>query len=329
MPNPQPIRTDWSIDEVRALLDVPLLDLVRRASDVHREYHDPNEVQVNQLISIKTGACPEDCAYCAQSVRYATEVRPAPLMALGDVLATAARAKEQGVSRLCMGAAWREVKDNAQFDRVLEMVRGVNDLGLEVCCTLGMLSEEQARRLADAGLYAYNHNLDTSESFYETIITTRSYQDRLATIDNVRRAGVTVCCGGILGMGESEEDRVGLLHALATMAPHPESVPINVLSKVPGTPLADQPDVPIAETVRVIAMARILMPGSMVRIAAGRHLMSFSDQALCFLAGANSIFTSERGAMLTDAVPCAEHEVDHALLEGLGLYSREAFSVPS
>ncbi len=317
------IRTDWTLDEVREVFDLPLLDLVQQASMVHREFHDPAEVQVCQLLSIKTGGCPEDCGYCAQSARYRTGVKAEPLMAVEEVLRVARRAKTEGVTRLCLGAAWREVRDNAGFERVLEMVTGVSDLGLEVCCTLGMLTVDQAKRLAEAGLYAYNHNLDTSEAFYPQIITTRSYQDRLDTLANVRSTNVTVCCGGIIGMGETDGDRVTLLHTLATLDPHPESVPINVLSRVEGTPLADQPEVPISDTVRMVATARILMPRSDVRLSAGRHLMGFSDQALCFLAGANSIFSSERQIMLTTAVPCADHGTDRAMLGRMGLRARD------
>ena len=316
------VRSDWSVEAVREIFDRPFLDLVFEAARVHREHHDASEVQVNQLISIKTGGCPEDCSYCSQSVHNDAGIRPSGLLDVDDVIATAQRAKDAGVSRVCMGAAWREVRHNSQFERVLEMVRGVNALGVEVCCTLGMLTADQAHRLEEAGLFAYNHNLDTSAQFYPSIITTRTYQDRLDTIANLRQTNITLCCGGIIGMGETAADRVDFLHTLATLDPHPESVPINVLSRVPGTPLADQPDVAIEDTVRVIATARILMPPSMVRIAAGRHLMSSSDQALCFLAGANSIFSSEEGMMLTEAVPCAEHDGDAALLAGLGLHPR-------
>jgi biotin synthase len=316
------IRHDWSLAEVRALFDVPLMELVQRAAAVHRRFHDPTEVQVCQLVSIKTGGCPEDCAYCSQSVHNDSGVKPEALMSTGEVVAIARRAKANGVTRLCLGAAWREVKDNAQFDRVLDIVRDVAAEGLEVCTTLGMLTAEQAQRLEDAGLYAYNHNVDTSAGHYETIITTRTFQDRLDTIANVRRTGVTVCSGGILGMGESVDDRASMLHTLATLDPHPESVPVNVLSKVPGTPLADEPDVPIWETVRVITVARLLMPASVVRLSAGRHLMGFSDQALCFLAGANSIFSSERQIMLTSAVPCADHDTDQEMLRTMGLRPR-------
>jgi len=316
------VRTDWTLSEVRELFERPLLDLVREAGRVHGEFHDPEVVNVNQLLSIKTGACPEDCGYCSQSAHYDTGVKPEPLMQTDEVVRIAKRAKANGVTRFCMGAAWREAKDNAQFDRVVDMVREVSDLGLEVCVTLGMLTADQAQRLDDAGLYAYNHNIDTSPEFYEEVITTRTYQDRLDTIANLRTTNITVCCGGIIGLGESIDDRASFLHQLATMAPHPESVPINVLSRTPGTPLADAPDVDIDETVRVIAAARILMPSSVVRIAAGRHLMSFSDQALCFLAGANSIFTSERNIMLTVTTPCADHASDRALLNRLGLRPR-------
>jgi biotin synthase len=316
------VRNDWTRDEVRALFELPLMDLVRRSGRVHEQFHDPEVVHVNQLLSIKTGACPEDCGYCSQSVHHDTGVKPEPLMALDEVVRTAKRAKAQGVTRFCMGAAWRDVKDNAQFERVLEMVREVNDLGLEVCTTLGMLTAEQAVRLEEAGLYAYNHNLDTSEEYYGEVITTRTYQDRLDTIENLRSTNITVCCGGIIGMGESVEDRISFLQRLATLDPHPESVPINVLSRVPGTPLEHAADVEIDETVRMIAVARILMPASVVRIAAGRHLMSFSDQALCFLAGANSIFTSERNMMLTATTPCADHASDRAMLETMGLRPR-------
>ncbi len=316
------IRTNWTLAEVRELFDVPLLELVRRAGDVHREFHDPTEVQVCQLVSIKTGGCPEDCGYCSQSSHHEGRVKPEPLMGVDEVVRIARRAKAQGVTRLCMGAAWREVKDNAQFDRVLDMVRGVNAEGLEVCATLGMLTAEQAAKLDDAGLYAYNHNLDTSAEFYDSVITTRTYQDRLDTIENVRTTEVTVCAGGIIGLGESIEDRAALLHTLATLDPHPESVPVNVLSKVEGTPLGDQPDVPIQDTVRMVAIARLLMPSTVVRLSAGRHRMSASDQALCFLAGANSIFSSERNIMLTEAVPCADHASDRALLASLGLHPR-------
>ncbi len=316
------VRTDWTIAEIRELFDTPLIQLVRRASEVHQHFHDPEVVHVNQLLSIKTGACPEDCGYCSQSVHNNTGVKPEPLMNVDEVVRTAKRAQANGVTRFCMGAAWRDVKDNAQFDRVVEIVREVSALGLETCVTLGMMNAAQAKRLDEAGLYAYNHNLDTSPEFYDSVITTRTYQDRLDTIAAVRETDITVCCGGIIGMGESDDDRVSFLHQLATLEPHPDSVPINVLSRVPGTPLENAPDVNADETIRMIAVARILMPASVVRIAAGRHLMSFSDQAMCFMAGANSIFTSERNMMLTDTTPCADHATDKAMLAAMGLKAR-------
>ncbi|MDP9172965.1 MAG: biotin synthase BioB [Planctomycetota bacterium] len=319
------IRHDWTLDEIRALYLTPFLELVFHAATAHREFHDSNEVQVCKLISVKTGACPEDCSYCSQSSRYTTGVKPTALMPQEEVMAIAAEAKASGVSRVCLGAAWREVKDNSQFERILEMVRGITDMGLEVCCTLGMLTEPQAKRLEEAGLYAYNHNIDTSEQFYETIITTRTYADRLKTIEQVRKTNVTVCSGGIIGLGESEEDRMAMLQTLATMNPHPESVPINILAKVPGTPMADKPDVPIWETVRMIALARLLMPASVVRLSAGRAKLSVSDQALCFMAGANSIFSSENGQMLTLAVPSPKYDADAALLGVLGMKARPPF----
>lgn len=322
------IRHDWTLSEVREFFDQadsPLMELVFKAAQIHRKFHDPAEVQVCKLISIKTGGCPEDCSYCSQSARHETEIKAQPLMPRDEVMEIAQRAKSAGVTRVCMGAAWREVRDNAQFDRVLEMVRDVTATGLEVCCTLGMLTEHQAKRLEDAGLYAYNHNIDTSKEHYETIITTRKFEDRLDTLANVRKTNVTVCCGGIMGLGETVDDRVSMLHTLATMSPHPESVPINVLSKVPGTPMADSPDVPIWETVRMIAAARILMPKAVVRLSAGRHLMGFSDQALCFMAGANSIFSSETKVMLTKAVPSPDYDADKAMLDVMGLKSRPPF----
>jgi biotin synthase len=322
---PVEVRQDWQLEEIRAVHGLPLLDLVFRAATVHRRSHASNEVQVCKLISIKTGACPEDCAYCSQSARYDTGIEPQRLMDRAAVVDIARRAKENGVSRVCLGAAWREVRDDAQFDRVLDMVREVTDLGIEVCCTLGLLTEGQARRLEQAGLYAYNHNLDTSEEYYPTIITTRSYRDRLNTLKNVRKTNITVCCGGILGLGERVEDRLSLLHTLATMRPHPESVPVNILSKVPGTPLAGQPDVPFDETLRVIATARIVMPRSVVRLSAGRARLSLAEQALCFLAGANSIFSSDTKSMLTRAVPSPDYDADHAMLDLLGLRMRPPF----
>ena len=317
-----PIRSDWTRAQVAELYARPLMDLVLEAAAVHREFHDPTEVQMCQLLSIKTGGCPEDCSYCSQSVHSDSPVKVEPLMSVDEVAAVARRAARNGVTRLCMGAAWREVKDNAQFDRVVDMVRAVKAEGVEVCVTLGMLNEGQIARLADAGLYAYNHNLDTSEEFYPEVISTRSYQDRLDTIDAVRTTDVTVCCGGIIGMGETDDDRVGLLHRLATLEPHPESVPINVLAKFAGSKLADAPEVDTTETVRMVAVARLLMPGAVVRLSAGRDKMNVADQALCFLAGANSIFSSERNIMLTSVSPCNDHATDRAMLASLGLRPR-------
>jgi biotin synthase len=319
------IRHDWSPAELQELHQLPLLELVHRSSVVHRQFHNPAEVQVCKLISVKTGGCPEDCAYCAQSSRYQTGVDSEPMLDRETVLGIARQAKANGVSRVCMGAAWREVREGAPFERVLELVTEVTALGLEVCCTLGMLNEDQARRLESAGLYAYNHNLDTSAEFYETVITTRAYADRLRTLGEIRKTRVTVCCGGIIGMGESVADRLGLLATLATLNPHPESVPINVLAKVPGTPLAGIQDVPFDEVVRMIALARMAMPASVVRLSAGRARMSLAEQALCFLAGANSIFSSETETMLTKAVPSPGYDQDIAMLERLGLRARRAF----
>jgi biotin synthase len=319
------IRHDWTLEELHAIHDLPLLELVFRAATVHRRHHDPSEMQVSKLISIKTGACPEDCSYCAQSSRYSTGVTPERLMETERVVEIATRAKEAGVSRVCLGAAWREVKDNAQFDRVLEMVRGVTDMGMEVCCTLGMLDEHQAKRLEEAGLYAYNHNVDSSAEFYETIITTRTYEDRLKTLENVRKTNLTMCSGGIIGLGETVDDRLKMIRTLAGVRPHPESVPINILSKVAGTPLAGNEDVPVWEVIRMIATARIVMPMSDVRLTAGRVKLDATAQAMCFMAGANSIFSSETEFMLTKAVPSPSYDKDRELLETLGLRMRGAF----
>jgi biotin synthase len=308
-------------DEVAAIYRTPILELIARAGAVHRRHHDPSEVQVCVLLSVRTGGCPEDCAYCPQAARYHTGIDPHALMDIEAVLAAARRAKDGGATRFCMGAAWREVKDGPPFDRVLEMVRGIKALGgLEVCCTLGMLTDGQARRLKDAGLDAYNHNLDTSESFYDEIITTRTYRDRLETLARVREAGLSVCCGGIVGMGETDDDRIDLLHTLAGLPEPPESVPINALVAVEGTPLGGRPPVAIWEMVRMIATARILFPRSMVRLSAGRVAMSEQDQALCFLAGANSIFAGEK--LLTTANPGPDK--DRQLFEQLGLRPRPA-----
>ena len=309
------VRHDWTLSEVRAIHDLPLLELVYRAQTVHRATFGDPKVQLCSLLSIKTGGCPEDCAYCPQSARYQTGVRAERLMETDDVLESARRARAAGATRFCMGAAWREVKDGPQFDRVLAMVRGVRGLGMEACVTLGMLSRDQARRLKEAGLSAYNHNLDTSPEFYGEIITTRDYQDRLRTLAAVREAGIGVCSGGILGMGESVDDRCELLRTLANQEVHPESVPINALVAVPGTPLEHQRPVSPVEMVRAIATARILMPAAMVRLSAGRMQMSEEAQLLCMMAGANSLFFGEK--LLTAGNP--EYAADMALLEGAGL----------
>jgi biotin synthase len=323
---PDAPRHDWTAAEVRAIHDSPLLDLAYRAATVHRENHDPEQVQVCRLISVKTGGCPEDCSYCSQSARYRTPVDAEPMLDVGAVVETARKAKAAGATRVCLGAAWREVKDDARFERVLEMVRQVSGLGVEVCCTLGMLTPEQARRLEEAGLYAYNHNLDTSREYYPEIISTRSYDDRLRTIGHVRTTAVTVCSGGILGMGESVDDRVGMLVELARLDPHPESVPVNVLSKVPGTPLAHAGEVRFDEVLRVIATARIVLPRSVVRLSTGRSKMSASEQALCFLAGANSVFSSDERKMLTIAAASPDYDADRELLTALGLRMRPPFA---
>src|ERR1044072_4604278 len=315
------LRNDWTIEEVNEIYNQPLLELVHRAATIHRLYNDTGEVQVCTLLSIKTGGCSEDCAYCPQAARYNTGVGVQALMKKEEVLEYAAKAKSAGSTRFCMGAAWREVRDNKDFDRVLDMVKGVNEMGMEVCCTLGMLNEDQAKKLADAGLYAYNHNLDTSDEYYGEIITTRTYDDRLKTLDNVRKAGVSVCCGGIVGLGETHEDRVKMLHTLSTLPKHPDSVPINALTRVKGTPLEHMPKVEFWDMVRMIATTRILMPGAMVRLSAGRAEMSIAEQAMCFMAGANSIFTGEK--LLTTDNPSFEQ--DHMMFELLGLKAREAF----
>lgn len=309
------LRHDWTIHEIEAIYTSPLSDLVFRAAEVHRANYRADEVQGCMLLSIKTGGCPEDCAYCPQSARYDTEVDRQDLMKVEETLTAAGRAREQGATRFCMGAAWRDVPKDERFDRVLEMVRGVRSLGMEACCTLGMLTQDQADALADAGLSAYNHNLDTSPEFYGSIITTRAYQERLDTLARVRRSGVTVCSGGIIGMGEDRAARYGLLRQLATLDPHPESVPINMLVPVEGTPLGRRAAEDPLELVRMIATARILMPKSMVRLSAGRLALSDEAQALCFLAGANSVFLGEK--LLT--TPNPESDADHRLFEKLGV----------
>ncbi len=308
------VRHDWSRDEVRAVFELPFNELLFQAQTVHRQYFDPNAVQVSTLLSIKTGGCPEDCNYCPQSVHYDTGLEPEHLMDVEDVVLAAKRARQAGATRFCMGAAWRNPK-GSQFQRVLEMVSRVQAEGLETCATLGMLDAEQARALKAAGLDYYNHNLDTSPEFYGEIITTRSYDDRLNTLTHVRDAGIHVCCGGIVGLGEDREDRVALLCELANLPEHPGSVPINQLVKVEGTPLQQQPDIDAIEFVRTIATARILMPASYVRLSAGRSAMTDEMQALCFLAGANSIFYGEK--LLTTGNP--DTAADDALFAKLGL----------
>jgi len=309
-----PIRHDWARQEIGALFDLPFPELMFRAQKVHRQHFDPTAVQISTLLSIKTGGCPEDCAYCPQSARYDTGLHADKLMALDAVIAEARAAKTAGASRFCMGAAWRSPKDR-ELDQVCAMVEGVKAIGLETCATLGMLTAPQARRLKQAGLDYYNHNLDTSPEFYGEIITTRVYADRLETLHHVREAGIHVCCGGIVGMGESRADRIGMIAALASLPVHPESVPINMLVRVAGTPLADEPALDPFEFVRTIAVARITMPRAVVRLSAGREDMSEETQALCFLAGANSIFYGPK--LLTTANP--DRDRDRELMAKLGL----------
>src|ERR1035437_176452 len=301
-------------EEILDIYNTPLLELIYRAASVHKEFHNTAEVQISSLISIKTGGCSEDCGYCPQAARYNTDVEVQALMQVKEVVVAAEKAKAAGASRLCMGAAWREVRDNRDFERVLEMVKAVNAMEMEVCCTLGMLTYEQAERLKEAGLYAYNHNVDTSEENYKSIITTRTYDDRLQTLHNVRKAKLTVCSGGIIGLGETDEHRIGMLHTLSTLPQHPESVPINALVPVKGTPLEDQPRVSVWDMVRMIATARIIMPKTVVRLSAGRLEMSMPEQAFCFMAGANSIFAGEK--LLT--TPNPSFDTDMAMFELFG-----------
>lgn len=317
-PAPAPgsvVRHDWTVDEIRALHDLPLQELVYRAQTTHRATFGDPTVQLCALLSVKTGGCSEDCGYCPQAARHDTDVRSQGWMPVPEVLTAAREAREKGATRFCMGAAWREVREGPQFDSVLEMVRGVRALGMEACCTLGMLNDSQARRLKEAGLSAYNHNLDTSPEHYGKVITTRTYQDRLDTIQRVRGAGISVCCGGILGLGESVTDRCALLQALANQEAHPESVPINTLVAVDGTPLADASQVDGLDLVRVIATARLLMPYAKVRLSAGRLALTDEAQVLCFMAGANSIFFGDK--LLTTGNPSYADDV--ALLARAGL----------
>lgn len=315
------IRNDWTKEEISEIYHSPIMELIRRSSALHDQVNDANEVQVCTLLSVKTGGCPEDCAYCPQAARYNTGIQGHGLLAQKEVVANAKAAKANGSTRFCMGAAWRQVRNDNDFEQVLGMVQEVNELGLEVCCTLGMLTEHQAQRLKDAGLYAYNHNLDTSEEFYDDIITTRKYDDRLRTIDNVRKSGISVCSGGIIGLGETDTDRIDMIHTLATMPEHPESVPVNALVAVEGTPLENQKRVSVWEMVRMIATVRITMPKAMVRLSAGRVHMSTEEQALCFLAGANSIFAGDK--LLT--TPNNDVDADKQMFELLGLKPRAAF----
>lgn len=310
-----------TLDEVTELYHRPLLDLIYEAASIHRENHDPTEMQMCTLLSIKTGGCTEDCGYCSQSLHNEAELDKEILMKTDDVLEQARKAKESGSTRFCMGAAWPRVLDGKAFDRVCDMVKGVSDMGLEACCTLGMLNAEQAQKLKEAGLSAYNHNLDTSREFYDKVITTRSYDERLETIENVVKAGISVCCGGILGLGEKEEDRISLLHTLSNLDPQPESVPINMLVPVKGTPMENNERLDIFEWIRCIAVARILMPKTMVRLSAGRLEISKEAQALAFLAGANAIFTGEK--LLT--TPNPEKDADYGLLAELGIKPRAPF----
>lgn len=319
------MRNNWTIEEIAEIYHRPLLNLIYDAATVHRNNNAFLEVQISNLISIKTGGCSEDCAYCPQAARYHTDVDVHALLQVDEVVEAAKKAKQAGASRLCMGAAWREVRNNRDFDRVLEMVQEVNNLGMEVCCTLGMLTQEQAIKLKQAGLYAYNHNLDTSEENYGNIITTRTYYDRLQTLDHVRNAKLTVCSGGIIGMGETVDDRLNMLVTLANLPKHPESVPINALVPVKGTPLENQERVSAWEMVRMIATTRMVMPRAVVRLSAGRFEMSMAEQALCFMAGANSIFAGDK--LLT--TPNASFSDDMKMFEILGLKPRKPFQDPN
>jgi biotin synthase len=318
------VRNDWVLAEVQALLDLPFADLMFHAQRVHRDNFDPNEVQISTLLSIKTGACPEDCSYCSQSIRFETGLKSEPLMDLDAVMEKARIARANGATRFCMGAAYRSPKQK-QLDQIVEMIKGVRELGMETCVTLGMLTGDQAKQLKEAGLDYYNHNLDTSETHYRKVITTRTYQDRLDTLEAVREAGLNVCCGGILGLGETALDRAQLLHTLATLPEHPQSVPINQLMQVPGTPLHGAEKPAALDFVRIIAVARVLMPRSYVRLSAGRSDMTDETQALCFLAGANSIFYGDK--LLTTENPDEHHDAD--LFARLGIHAQRVQQPPS
>jgi biotin synthase len=311
------VRHDWTVSQAREIYELPLFDLIDRARAIHREFHPTNEVQLCTLLSVKTGGCPENCAYCPQSAHYETGVTRQALLDVDDVLYAARRAKDHGATRFCMGAAWREVRDGEPFDRVLHMVRGVKALGLEACCTLGMLKPHQATQLKEAGLDAYNHNIDTSGSHYKSIITTRTQEERFETLRNVRAAGITVCSGGIIGMGETVEDRCAMLVQLASLSPHPESVPVNALVRVPGTPLADVPPLDPSDFIRMIALARVMMPRSRVRLSAGRTELTKETQLVCLYAGANSIFIGD--TLLTTPNPGVSEDHDLIRTAGLGI----------
>ena len=317
----QKIRNDWTLDELKELYERPLFELISQAHHLHTQFHQPGEVQICTIISVKTGGCPENCGYCAQSSHYQTGIRAQPMMRFEDVFQEAKKAKFFGATRVCLAAAWREVRDSKQFDEMLRMIKSITDLGLEVCCTFGMLKESQAKKLKEAGLHAYNHNLDTSENYYKNVVSTRTYQDRLNTLDVIQKADISTCCGGILGLGESIQDRLELLLVLASRQPHPESVPINRLEAVPGTPLGTQPKVSVWELVRIIAIARLIMPQTMIRLSGGRLAMTFAEQALCFFAGANSIHLGEK--LLT--VGNQPVDKDEELFNLLGLNKRSAF----
>lgn len=325
-PRSTPQRHDWTRQEIQKIYDSPLLDLVFRASSIHRQNHDPSKIQLCTLMNIKTGGCSEDCSYCSQSSRYSTPTKASRLLDIEPVIEAARKAKENGSTRFCMGAAWRDLAGRKRgFERILQMVREVRGMGMEVCTTLGMLTPEQAKQLKEAGLTAYNHNLDTSREFYPQVITTRSYDERLGTISAVRDAGISVCSGGILGLGESDADRIGLIQEVANMPEHPESFPVNALVPIPGTPLEGNERVAHHTLLRTIATARVVLPGTIIRLAAGRNTLSESEQAMCFMAGANAVFTGEQ--MLT--TPCSPWDEDKAMMGRWGLEGMQSFEQAS
>lgn len=313
------MHNNWNIEKVKEIFDKPLLELVYQAAGIHRQHHNPREVQISTLISLKTGGCQEDCSYCSQSSKHDTGLQPNRLYDVDEVIKAARKAKEAGANRFCMSAAQREVKNNKEFDIILEMVRQINDMGMEVCCTLGMLTYEQAQQLANAGLHTYNHNIDTSPEYYGNVVSTHTFEDRLATLENVRKANLQVCCGGIIGLGESKEDIIKMIYTLATLPKYPESVPINALVPIEGTPFENLPKVTIWEMVRVIATVRITMPKALIRLSAGRSGMSLLEQAFCFLAGANSIFSGDK--LLT--TPTTSFDNDLQMLDLLGLMPKK------